>query len=144
MNNDFFSRQLNSIKIAAIELLTIAVSFFAPSIYVALLVALFVFVDTYTGLKKARKLGTPRTTNRFSDMFAKLIGYAVFICVGLLLDKIFDMSIFVWISAIIPIRTEINSIDENQRAIGKKGINKEIEEAYQFALKIKKKRDELR
>lgn len=131
-------------KDAFIHSLPIIVAFFAPALYVIMLVFLFVMVDTYLGVKAARSLGKKITSNRFSDVFAKLIGYCVFLTVGLLVGYATGWEYAVWLSAIIPIQTEVISIDENQRALGKKGILKQAEDAYKFALKIKHKRDELR
>jgi hypothetical protein len=50
----------------------------------------------------------------------------------------------VWLCAVVPIYTEITSIDENQKSLGKKGIITQAEDVYKFALNIKKKRDQLR
>lgn len=136
-----FKEQLRD---SVIHTLPIIGAFFAPALYVIILVFLFVLVDTYLGRKAARFKGEKLTSNRFSDIFAKLIGYGVFICVGLLINKITGWEHGVWLSAIVPIYTEVTSIDENQRAIGKKGIFKQAEDVYKFALKIKHKRDELR
>ena len=77
-------------------------------------------------------------------MFAKIIGYAVFLTVGLLINVITGWKYGVLISAIVPIYTEITSIDENQKSLGKKGIITQAEDVYKFALNIKKKRDNLR
>lgn len=119
-------------------------AFFAPALYVIFLVVLFVLVDTYLGRKAAKFQNIPLTSNRFSDIFAKLIGYGVFICIGLLINQITGWKYGVWLAAVVPIYTEITSIDENQKAVGKKGIIKQMEDVYKFALKIKKKKDELR
>jgi hypothetical protein len=56
----------------------------------------------------------------------------------------FDMPYIVWISAFVPIYLEIFSIDENQKRIGKKGIIKQFENAYNFAKNIKSNKDKLR
>ncbi len=132
------------LKESSIQALPIIATFFAPAVYIAILVVLFVLVDTYLGVKASKFRGQKFSSNRFSDFFAKLIGYGVFICVGLLLNVITGWTYAVWLSAIIPIYTEIKSIDENQKALGKKGIISDAEDVYKFALKIKKKKDELR
>jgi len=124
--------------------LPIVGAFFAPAIWVAVLVFIFVIVDTYLGRKAAKRKGIELTSNRFSDIFAKIIGYAVFLTVGLLINVITGWAYGVWLCAVVPIYTEITSIDENQKALGKKGIITQAEDVYKFALKIKKKRDELR
>ena len=126
----------------ASHILPVIGAFFAPALWVMLLVFLLVLVDTYTGVRAAKK--EDRSTNRFSDIFAKLIGYGVFLAIGLILNKITGWEYCVWVASIVPIMTEISSIDENQKKVGKKGIFKQLEEAYKFALKIKHKRNELR
>lgn len=131
-------------KVTIFELMPIVAAFFAPAFYVMMLVVILVLVDTRLGIVSARKQRIPLTTNRFSDFFAKIIGYAVFISIGLLIQNETGFKYAVWISSIIPIYTEIKSIDENQKAVGKKGIIKQFEEVYQFALNIKKKRDKFR
>jgi hypothetical protein len=136
-----FKEQINT---SIVHMTPVIGAFFLPALWVFILVFLFVLVDTVTGRKAARHKGEEITSNRFSDVFAKLIGYAIFLCFGLLINKITEWQYAVWCSAIIPLYTEILSIDENQRAVGKKGIIKQAEDVYQFALKIKKKKDQLR
>ena len=136
-----FKAQLTN---SVLHTLPIVAAFFAPAIYVAMLVFIFVIVDTYLGRKAAKNRGEKITSNRFSDVFAKIIGYAVFLTVGLLINVITGWKYGVWISAIVPIYTEITSIDENQKSLGKKGIITQAEDVYKFALNIKKKRDNLR
>jgi len=136
-----FKTQLTN---SALHTLPIIGAFFAPAIYVAMLVFIFVIVDTYLGRKAAKYRGEKLTSNRFSDVFAKVIGYAVFLSVGLLINIITGWSYGVWMAAIVPIYTEITSIDENQKSLGKKGVITQAEEVYKFALNIKKKRDQLR
>lgn len=132
------------IRDSVIHTLPIIGAFFAPATYVILLVVLFTICDTIMGVRAAKHKGIKFTSNRFSDLFAKLIGYGVFICSGLLVNLITDWKYGVWLSAIIPIYTEVKSIDENQKAMGKKGVITQAEEVYKFALKIKQKKDELR
>ena len=136
-----FKTQLTN---SALHTLPIIGAFFAPAIYVAMLVFIFVIVDTYLGRKAAKYRGEQLTSNRFSDVFAKVIGYAVFLSVGLLINIITGWKYGVWMAAIVPIYTEITSIDENQKSLGKKGVITQAEEVYKFALNIKKKRDQLR
>lgn len=131
-------------KIAILEAIPMIGLFFAPAFWIIIILLMLMFADTWHGLKKARYLKEEITTNRASDFFAKLIGYGVFIIIGLAINNEFKITYGVWLLAIIPAFIEIKSIDENQRKRGKKGIIKQIEEVYRFALKIKKKRDELR
>ena len=126
------------------QTLPIIGAFFVPALYVGILVLLLMLIDTYFGIIKAMYLREKITTNRFSDYFAKLIGYSLFLTFGLLLDKITGWGYSVWVASIIPIFTEIKSIDENQKKMNQKGIIERAEEVYKFALNIKKKRDELR
>lgn len=134
----------NQARHALFELLPILIAFFAPSFYIMMIVLILIFVDTRLGIKASRHGQKKFTTNRFSDFFAKIIGYAVFISIGLLIQNETGFQYAVWLSAIIPIYTEIKSIDENQQAVGKKGIISQAEDVYKFALKVKRKKDELR
>jgi hypothetical protein len=129
---------------SVLYVLPMFVSFFAPALWVALLIFLMTLVDTRTGMQSARQNGRSIRTSRFSDLFAKLIGYGTFLTAGLLLDKATGWGYFVWLSSLIPLYTEITSIDENQREMGKKGIIAQAEELYKFALNVKRKRDKLR
>jgi len=101
-------------------------------------------LDTMWGLKLAKLDKKEITSNRFSDFFAKLVGYAVFITIGVVINYEFKTPYIVWVFSVVPIYTEIFSIDEKQRKLGKKGIIKEICNAYNFAVSIKNKRDKLR
>lgn len=156
-------------KTAIVEMIPVIALFFAPAYWIMLLVLLLMGADTYNGIKASRhelkklkdeqkktddelksiELGLEIkkkewSSNRFSDFFAKLIGYGFFITVGLVIQKEANVHYAVWLSALIPIYTEVRSIDENQKRRGKKGIIRQAEELYKFALKIKKKRDNLR
>lgn len=139
-----FTHLAITIRNAIFELIPILIAFFAPSFYIMMIVFILMIVDTRLGIISAHRNNIKFTTNRFSDFFAKIIGYAVFISIGLLIQNETGFKYAVWLSAIIPIYTEIKSIDENQQAIGKKGIIKQVEEIYKFALNIKKKRDNFR
>lgn len=135
---------IDKIKDSVIHTLPIIGAFFVPALWIFALVFLVVLVDTRLGIKASKKEGKKITSNRFSDLFAKLIGYCVFLSFGLIIMKITGWEYSVWASAIIPIYTEVKSIDESQKRIGKKGIIAEAEDIYKFALKIKQKKDELR
>jgi hypothetical protein len=93
--------------------------FYAPAKFAILTVVLLALIDTRFGLKLAKFKKIEITSNRASDFFAKLVGYFVFITFGLFLNAEFNMPYIVWISAIIPIYSEIFSIDEKQRQLGK-------------------------
>ena len=125
-------------------LLPTFVMFYAPAKFAIVTVLLLTVIDTRWGIKLARFEKKEITSNRASDFFAKLIGYFVFITFGLFLNAEFDMPYIVWISAIVPIYSEIFSIDEKQRKLGKIGILKQFENVYKFAKKIKGQRDSLR
>ena len=135
---------INIVKSGFFDLLPILTAFFAPSFYIVVIVLVLIFVDTKLGISASKKKNVKFSTNRFSDFFAKIIGYFIFISIGLLVQNETGFKYAVWISAIIPIYTEIKSIDENQRTLGKKGIITQAEEIYKFALRIKKKRDQFR
>lgn len=132
------------LKESVLHTLPIVAAFFAPAIYIAILIFIITLVDTWLGVRASKFLGKQITTNRFSDLFAKLIGYGIFLTVGLLINKITGWQYGVWLTGIVPLYTEIKSIDENQKTLGKKGIISQAEEIYKVVVKIKKKRDDLR
>lgn len=134
----------DQIKMGILGAMPAIVTFFTPATYIILLVVLLMIVDTMLGMRASRREGQKISSNRFSDFFAKLIGYMVFILIGLLLQLSFHWEYTVWVSALIPIYTEAVSIDENQKRLGKKGWITQAEEIFKFALKIKSKRDKLR
>lgn len=134
----------DQIKMGILGAMPAIITFFTPAAYIILLVVLLMVVDTILGMKAAKKEGQKISSNRFSDFFAKLIGYMVFILIGLLLQLSFHWEYTVWVSALIPIYTEAISIDENQKRLGEKGWITQAEEVFKFALKIKSKRDKLR
>lgn len=138
------NKTVDLMKKSFFDLIPILGAFFAPSFYIVMIVFLLMIVDTKLGISVAKKKRIPFTTNRFSDFFAKIIGYGLFISFGLLAQNATGFEYAVWISAVIPIYTEIKSIDENQKELGKKGVIAQAEEVYKFALRIKKRRDNLR
>jgi len=135
---------LSTFKISIQLMIPSLIVFYAPAKFAILTVVLLALIDTRWGLKLAKHKKIEITSNRASDFFAKLVGYFVFITFGLFLNAEFDMPYIVWISAIIPIYSEIFSIDEKQRKLGKIGILKQAENVYKFAKNIKNKRDSLR
>lgn len=135
---------LSTLKTSLHLMIPSLIFFYAPAKFAILTVVLLTLIDTRFGIKLARFQKIKLTSNRASDFFAKLIGYFVFITFGLFLNYEFQATYFVWISAIIPIYSEIFSIDEKQRKMGQIGILKQFENAYKFAKKIKNKRDSLR
>ena len=135
---------INSLKEFALWITPIFITFYAPAKFAIFTILILMIVDTHTGVKASRKENKKITSNRFSDFFAKMLGYSVFITVGLFLNAEFNIPYIVWISAFVPIYLEIFSIDENQRRLGKKGIIKQFENAYNFAKNIKSKKDKLR
>lgn len=134
----------NTIKEFFLWIAPILVTFYAPAKFAIFTIIILMTVDTYTGIKASKKEGKKITSNRFSDFFAKLVGYSIFITIGLFLNIEFDIQYIVWISAFMPIYLEIYSIDENQKRLGKKGIIKQFENTYNFAKNIKNKKDKLR
>lgn len=132
------------LKESVLHTLPIVATFFAPAIYIAILIFIITLVDTWLGVRASKFLGKPITTNRFSDLFAKILGYAIFLTVGLLINRITGWKYGVWLTGIVPIYTELKSIDENQKILGKKGIISQVEEVYKVVVETKKKRDDLR
>lgn len=125
-------------------LITAILTFFAPALHIVILVILMMLIDTYWGIKLAKKEGKQITSNRMADFFAKSIGYFTFIFIGLALYYGLKWELAVWVSAIFPVAMELFSIDEKQRKLGKKGVLSNIEKVYKLAMKVKSKRDEIR
>lgn len=134
----------NTFKEFFLWIVPIFITFYTPAKFAIFTILILMIVDTHTGIKASRKENKKITSNRFSDFFAKILGYSVFITIGLFLNTEFDIPYIVWVSAFVPIYLEIFSIDENQRRLGKKGIIKQSQNAYNFAKNIKSKKDKLR
>lgn len=134
----------NTIKEFLLWIAPILVTFYAPAKFAIFTILILMTVDTYTGIKASKKEGKKITSNRFSDFFAKFIGYFIFVTFGLFLDHELEIPYIVWISSFIPIYSEIFSIDENQKRMGGNGVIKQFENAYKFAKDIKSKKDKLR
>lgn len=96
------------------------------------------------GVKCAKKAGKEITSNRFSDVYAKIIGYFIVMLIAVILAEKFDNEKIVWLAGIFPAGTEFFSIDEKQRKMGKIGLIATIKKIFNFALEIKKGRDKLR
>lgn len=120
------------------------VTFYAPAFLAIMLIIAFTTVDTILGIKVAKNDQVLITSNRFSDIFAKLLGYGLFVTVGVAAHNEFKIPFIIWILSAVPICTEAFSINEKQLKLGKKGWIKEFEDAYNFAKKIKNKRDKMR
>ena len=82
--------------------------------------------------------------NRFNNLFAKVVSYFIFVAFGLIVAIEFKIQYGVWLLCAYPIYSEIKSIDENQKAYGKKGILANLNRFYNFVLALKKKQDKLR
>jgi hypothetical protein len=134
----------NTFKEFFLWITPIFITFYTPAKFAIFTILILMIVDTHTGIKASRKENKKLTSNRFSDFFAKILGYSVFITIGLFLNIEFEIPYIVWVSAFVPIYLEIFSIDENQRRLGKKGIIKQSQNAYNFAKNIKSKKDKLR
>ncbi len=135
---------VNLIKDSTLWLGPVFLTFYAPAKIAIFTIVILMIVDTHTGIKASKKEGKAITSNRFSDFFAKLLGYSVFVTIGLFLNMEFEIPYIVWLSAFMPIYIEIFSIDENQRRLGRKGVIKQFENAYNFVKSVKNKKDKLR
>lgn len=124
-------------------IIPILITFFTPAKYILFILAILVFYDTVIGIKAAKFNKEKLSSNRFNDMFAKVLSYLVFVCIGIALYFGLGWNYAIWLAACVPILVELKSIDEKQKKMNKKGIIKQIEETYKFALNIKKKRDKL-
>lgn len=118
--------------------------FYSPAKYALLVLLILVLTDTYWGIRASKKTGTELTSNRFNNLFAKVVSYFIFVAFGIVVAIEFQVQYGVWILCAYPIYSEIKSIDENQKKCKKKGILANLNDLYNVALKLKNKQDKLR
>jgi hypothetical protein len=114
------------------SLFVVSMAFFAPLIPLMILIGLSIFVDTFTGIWKARKAGVPITSRRMSSCISKMFIYQMvavsiyFLDVNLMsqFTRLFiDMDFFLTkVICLVMISIEIFSIDENIKGITGKSI----------------------
>ena len=78
---------LSSIQKYIIQLFAVVGSFFLPISGILFLIGFAIFVDTLTGIWKAKKLGVPITSRKLSAIVSKLFLYEVAVIGFYLIDK---------------------------------------------------------
>jgi hypothetical protein len=122
---------LSSIQKYIIQLLAVVGSFFLPISGILFLIGFAIFVDTLTGIWKAKKLGLPITSRKLSAIVSKLFLYEVAVIGFYLIDKFILNDIILTffsvplmltkILSLVLCSIEVISISENYKAV--KGID---------------------
>jgi hypothetical protein len=122
---------LASIKQYIIQLLAVVGSFFLPISGILFLIGFAIFVDTLTGIWKAKKLGIPITSRKLSAIVSKLFLYEVAVILTYLIDKFILNDIILQfftvplmltkILSLVLVSIEAISISENYKQV--KGID---------------------
>jgi hypothetical protein len=122
---------LSSIQKYIIQLLAVVGSFFLPISGILFLIGFAIFVDTLTGIWKAKKLGIPITSRKLSAIVSKLFLYEVAVIGFYLIDKFILNDIILTffsvplmltkILSLVLCSIEVISISENYKAV--KGID---------------------
>ena len=122
---------LSSIQKYIIQLFAVVGSFFLPISGILFLIGFAIFVDTLTGIWKAKKLGLPITSRKLSAIVSKLFLYEVAVIGFYLIDKFILNDIILTffsvplmltkILSLVLCSIEVISISENYKAV--KGID---------------------
>lgn len=110
----------------------VVLSFLMPIKGILLTIALSIFADTVVGLWKAKKLKTPITSRRLSQIVSKMLLYQVTVILSFMIDtfildpivqQIFSVPfLFTKMVALTLVSIEVFSIDENIKAVKKTGL----------------------
>jgi hypothetical protein len=122
---------LSSIQKYIIQLFAVVGSFFLPISGILFLIGFAIFVDTLTGIWKAKKLKIPITSRKLSAIVSKLFLYEVAVIGFYLIDKFILNDIILTffsvplmltkILSLVLCSIEVISISENYKAV--KGID---------------------
>jgi len=128
---------------ATMQIFPVIWLYYAPAKIVMLFLLIIILWDTILGIKASKKLKIKITSSRFNDLFAKIFSYSLFIGVGLMIGDMFEISNAFFFASLPAFYSELKSIDENQKKLGRKGIFTYFEETWKMILNIKKERDKL-
>lgn len=117
--------------------------YYAPAHVVMLFLLLIICWDTVLGIKASKKMGKKIISSRFNDLFAKIFSYTLFIGIGILIGNEFEIKSAYFFASLPAFYSELKSIDENQKTLGKKGIFSHFSDTWKMILTIKKERDKL-
>lgn len=129
-------------------------TFFMPINGLLFLVGFAIFVDTITGLWKAKKLKQPVTSRRLSAVISKMLLYEITVILFYLIDKFILNDILLTffsvplmltkVLSLVLVSIEVVSINENYKAV--KGIDlwQSAKNLISRAKELKQDADELR
>ena len=145
---------LSSIQKYIIQLLAVVGSFFLPISGILFLIGFAIFVDTLTGIWKAKKLGLPITSRKLSAIVSKLFLYEVAVIGFYLIDKFILNDIILQffsvplmltkILSLILVSIEVMSINENYKEVKGIDIWQGMKNLFARAKEIKKDIDGVR
>ena len=122
---------LANIRLSFTKLIGIVASFFLPISGILFLIGFAIFIDTLTGLWKAKKLKIPITSRKLSAVISKLFLYELAVIGFYLIDfwilndivkQFFSVPLMLTkILSLVLVSIEVISINENYKAV--KGID---------------------
>jgi hypothetical protein len=145
---------LSSIQKYIIQLFAVVGSFFLPISGILFLIGFAIFVDTLTGIWKAKKLGVPITSRGLSAIVSKLFLYEVAVILTYLIDKFILNDIILQffsvplmltkVLSLVLVSIEAISISENYKAVKGIDIWSALKNLLQRSKEIKKDIDGVR
>ena len=138
---------LANIRLSFTKLLAVIGAFFLPISGILFLVGFAIFVDTLTGLWKAKKLKIPITSRKLSAVISKLFLYELAVIGFYLIDfwilndiikQFFSVPLMLTkILSLVLVSIEVMSINENYFAIRKISIWQGMKNLFSRAKEIK-------
>ena len=138
---------LANIRLSFTKLLAVVGAFFLPISGILFLVGFAIFVDTLTGLWKAKKLKIPITSRKLSAVISKLFLYELAVIGFYLIDfwilndiikQFFSVELMLTkILSLVLVSIEVMSINENYFAIRKISIWQGMKNLFSRAKEIK-------
>ena len=138
---------LANIRLSFTKLLAIVGAFFLPISGILFLVGFAIFVDTLTGLWKAKKLKIPITSRKLSAVISKLFLYELAVIGFYLIDfwilndiimKFFSVELMLTkILSLVLVSIEVMSINENYFSIRQISIWQAMKSLFARAKEIK-------
>ena len=145
---------LTNIRLALPKLLGIIGAFFLQISGILFLIGFAIFVDTLTGIWKAKKLGIPITSRKLSSIISKLFLYELAVIGFYLIDywilndiimTFFSVPLMLTkILALTLVSIEVMSINENYIAIRKISIWDSLRNLFLRAKEIKQDLNEIK
>jgi hypothetical protein len=138
---------LANIRLSFTKLLAVVGAFFLPISGILFLVGFAIFVDTLTGIWKAKKLKIPITSRKLSAIISKLFLYELAVIGFYLIDfwilndiikQFFSVPLMLTkILSLVLVSIEVMSINENYFAIRKISIWQGMKNLFSRAKEIK-------